>query len=141
MKPDYVNAYANKASSLSDIGKHDEAIECYDKALSLRPEDSDIYFNKGVDLRKMKRYNEALKCFQTCLKLRSGDFECCLYLAECFAFLGKRKEALQNFKRARFFLKETKQQFPNKENSLKRNIIKLETQGIILKKHPLEEYF
>ena len=39
-----------KAQALSTIEKYAEAIECYDKALEINPQNADAYYNKGSSI-------------------------------------------------------------------------------------------
>ncbi len=47
MNPKYANAYNNKGYALSDVGKKEEAIECYNLAIKLNPNYAIAYNNKG----------------------------------------------------------------------------------------------
>ena len=46
---DYV-AWNNKGYALAELGQHEEAIECYDKAIRIDPEYYNAWFNKGNSL-------------------------------------------------------------------------------------------
>ena len=43
----YAHAYNNKGIALSDLGRKEEAIVCYDKAIEINPQYADAYNNKG----------------------------------------------------------------------------------------------
>ena len=45
LKPDYFEAYNNKANALKDQGKLEEAISSYKKAISLKPDYADAHIN------------------------------------------------------------------------------------------------
>ena len=57
-----------KVSSLSTIEKYAEAIECYDKALEINPQNADAYYNKGLSLSTIEKYAEAIECMIKPLK-------------------------------------------------------------------------
>lgn len=42
------NAWFNKANALDEIGKYDEAIKCYDKAIEINSEDVGAWNNEGI---------------------------------------------------------------------------------------------
>ena len=51
----------NKAQALSTIEKYAEAIECYDKALEINPQNADAYYNKAQALSTIEKYAEAIE--------------------------------------------------------------------------------
>ncbi len=55
-------AWHNKANALDSIGKFDEAIRCYDSALTCDPNDAECWFNKGLTLKKIGREEEGAIC-------------------------------------------------------------------------------
>ena len=54
-------------------GRYEEAIESYDKALQIDPDDADVWFDKGETLKKMGKLAEAEKCFEMATKLYDGE--------------------------------------------------------------------
>ncbi len=53
----------NKGGSLAALGRHDEAISCYDAALAIDPRAAQIWNNKGSALSALGRSAEAMRCF------------------------------------------------------------------------------
>jgi tetratricopeptide (TPR) repeat protein len=53
----------NKGGSLAALGRHDEAIRCYDAALAIDPRAAQIWNNKGSALSALGRSEEAMRCF------------------------------------------------------------------------------
>jgi Bardet-Biedl syndrome 4 protein len=49
--------------SLYLLGRHREAVECYEEAQKLSPEDWEIWYNKGLCYSTTKNYEEAEECF------------------------------------------------------------------------------
>jgi len=49
--------------------KYEQAIECYDKALELRPEDAHIWNSKGMDCWGAGKCKEAVECFDRALEI------------------------------------------------------------------------
>ena len=66
-----MEAWNNKGIALDDLGKHEEAIKCYDKALELNPKYEKAWNNKGNTFEKLGRKEEAQECFQEAKKLSS----------------------------------------------------------------------
>ncbi|RPI35513.1 MAG: tetratricopeptide repeat protein, partial [Nitrospiraceae bacterium] len=48
----FPDAYHNRGIAYANVGKYDEAIEDYDRVISLRPKDPNIYFSRGVAYAK-----------------------------------------------------------------------------------------
>jgi tetratricopeptide (TPR) repeat protein len=58
---------------LHNQGKFAEALECYDKALAIDPENSNILSNKGLSLHNQGKFAEALECYDKALAINSQD--------------------------------------------------------------------
>lgn len=61
-----------KADILDDLGKLDESVKQYDRAIELKQDYSSAYNNKAYVLNKLKRYNEALECADMAIRLDSS---------------------------------------------------------------------
>ena len=64
-----------------DLGKLDEALECFNKAISLERYNIDFLLNKGVVLMELGKFEEAVESFNRVL-LRSPDNEDAFFLKE-----------------------------------------------------------
>ena len=64
-----------KGTCLVENGKYEEALECFENALALNPNDPDIINKKGVVLRSMGRYDEAIECFNRSLEILPRDLD------------------------------------------------------------------
>jgi tetratricopeptide (TPR) repeat protein len=54
----------DQANKLDNEGKYEKAVEAYDNALNILPDDADVLFDKGETLVKLGRVPEAMKCFE-----------------------------------------------------------------------------
>ena len=52
-----------KGSSLYNLGKDNEAVECYDKAIKIDPNYAVAWHNKGLVLHDLGKQNDAGRCF------------------------------------------------------------------------------
>ena len=59
----------NKGGSLAALGRHEEAIRCYDAALEIDSELPKVWNNKGSALSAMGRSKQALECFDRALAI------------------------------------------------------------------------
>ena len=65
---------------LSEIGKkqledgqYENALNSFEKAISLNQNDPDLWNMKGTALRSLGRYNEAIECFNKSLEIDPRD--------------------------------------------------------------------
>jgi tetratricopeptide (TPR) repeat protein len=61
--------WSNKGVALFNLGKTQEAIECYDKSLEINPLHIDAWTNKGTSLEKLGKYSEAIECYDKSLEI------------------------------------------------------------------------
>ena len=54
-------------------GKFVEALECYDKALRIDPQNSNVLSNKGLSLHNQGKFVEALECYDKALTIDPQD--------------------------------------------------------------------
>ena len=72
--PDHINGWVNLGAILMQRGETDEAVECFDKAIALDPNDFDARFKKGQVFLLQKKYEEAHSLFKKALEL-SPEFD------------------------------------------------------------------
>lgn len=63
LKESAVN-YFNRARSFAERGEYDKAIESYNKAIELNPNDEMAWYGKGFCLEKIGRKDEAEQCYK-----------------------------------------------------------------------------
>jgi tetratricopeptide (TPR) repeat protein len=83
-----------KASDLIDLGKIDEAWECYDQVLSIDPDNLYALNDKGNLLNNLGRYNEALECFNKALSIDPTYVSALLNKGNSLSCLNKHSEAI-----------------------------------------------
>ena len=71
------------------LKKYEEAIECYEKALEIDPNDGNAWFFKGLALENFEKYDEAIACYERALEIDPKDKD---------AWINK-KEALEKLKK------------------------------------------
>ena len=50
-----------------DDGQYEDALNSFQKAISLNQNDPDLWNMKGIALRSLGRYNDAIECFKKSL--------------------------------------------------------------------------
>ena len=81
-------------------GDYDRALEEYNRALELRPDDPDTLSNRGVTLRHLQRYDEALVAYNRSLELRPDDPGTLNNRGVTLHILQRYDEALVDFNRS-----------------------------------------
>ncbi|HQN30615.1 MAG TPA: tetratricopeptide repeat protein, partial [Methanothrix soehngenii] len=69
INPQYAMAWIGKGNALDDQGKHNEAIQAYDKAIEINPQYAMAWYNKGVTLKSLGRTAEADAAFSKAKEL------------------------------------------------------------------------
>ena len=85
---------------LYELGRYEEAIEEFDKAIELDPNDPDYHYYKGIALYELHKYEEAIEEFDKAIELDPNDpvyhYNKGLALGE----LHKYEEAIKEFDKA-----------------------------------------
>ena len=87
--------YLDAARMLSDAGRPDKALECYNVALMLDPGNVEALVYKGATLTELKHYDEALECFNKILKFAPELEEAVMGKGFALLGLGRVDEALK----------------------------------------------
>jgi tetratricopeptide (TPR) repeat protein len=70
----YDSAWANKGVVLGkNMGRYAEAVECFDKAIQINPDNTIAWNNRGTALVQMDRLEEALKCYDEAIKINPNN--------------------------------------------------------------------
>jgi tetratricopeptide (TPR) repeat protein len=89
-----------KGHALFNLGKFQEAIECFDKTHKTNPGDLVAWNNKGLAYYKLGNYQKALGCFNTVLDIDSRDSYAWTNKGLALAGLGKYQESLGCYEKA-----------------------------------------
>ena len=65
-----VRVWFEKGLSLGKLGRYDEALECFDRALEIDPRKWDVWINKGDCLLWLNRLDEAIQCYDKALEIK-----------------------------------------------------------------------
>jgi len=71
--PAHADSYYNRGNVLQEMGRYDEALESYAKAVALNPRFTKAYNNQGNILQKIWRYSEALASYDRAIALQPDD--------------------------------------------------------------------
>lgn len=81
-------------------GLHQEAVDCFEKALLNDNNNFETYFNLGWSLSALKKYNEAVEAYNKVLKLKPDTKEAFNALGEIYALIKQPKKAEEMFSHA-----------------------------------------
>lgn len=87
--------HLEQANTLSVMGKFDDAITEYQKALRIRASNIQAWHNMGIILEKLGRDQEALDAFNKALEINSRSAESLRHKAEVLRKLGRSEESRQ----------------------------------------------
>lgn len=103
--PSFRNSHLmEKGNSLEKLGKHHEAIACYDKMLEISPRDAAAWSCKGSCLAELGKYGEALACYDRMIEVSMKDSywhsSAWNSKGELLLKIGKRQEATACYEKA-----------------------------------------
>ncbi|CAD8215554.1 unnamed protein product [Paramecium octaurelia] len=89
----------NLGLALQNMNKQQEAIECFDKAIAINPNNDNAWNNKGFALHNLQQYNYAILCYDQALYLQITSSRLRNKADSLFQF-GKKSEAKQFYQAA-----------------------------------------
>ncbi|MGB3459620.1 MAG: P-loop NTPase fold protein [Halobacteriota archaeon] len=99
LKESAVN-YFNIAYSLGEKGDYEKAVENYDKAIELNPNDEKAWYGKGFGLGELERHEEAIACYDKAIEL-NPNYEKAWFNKGCeLGDLEKHEEAIACYDKA-----------------------------------------
>ncbi len=92
--------WINWGHSFHELERYEEALDCYNKAIEIKPDYEYAWLNKIKTLNSLKRYEEALECFNKAIeKFRHGKSS--LWdISFSYATGGRYQEALECYNHA-----------------------------------------
>ena len=99
-KSDNINALNNKGLDLVNLGKHNEAIQCFDKALEIDVNFSNSWLNKGFSLYHVGKHSDAIQCYDKALEIDANDVDAWYNKGNALYASGKYTEAIQCYDKA-----------------------------------------
>lgn len=81
-------AYYNKGNLLKEINKIGAALECYEKATSIKPDYGIAWFNWGNLLCKIHKYHEAIRVFEAAISIMPNEINPLFGIAYAYNRIG-----------------------------------------------------
>ncbi len=90
----------NNGNNAYKLGQYSDAIESYDKSISLDPTFYLAYYGKGLALKKLRKYNEAIEAFRLCNEQNPSYANAYIELGKIYDRLGQDDSAIATYKAA-----------------------------------------
>lgn len=100
LRPDYPNAWFNRAEIQYELGQFDKAIPDYTKALELTPNDFGAFTSRGHAYFQQKQFEEALDDYTSAINLDSDNAEAFVNRGDAHQKLAQWKDAASDFRSA-----------------------------------------
>ena len=92
--------YTSRAFVYNELKKYDEAIEDYNKAIELAPDNAKIYDERGLIYDKLEKYDEAINDFTKAIQIAPNSSKFYRSRGSSYGALGKYDEAIGDFTKA-----------------------------------------
>ena len=86
--------------ALDELGRHEEALDSFNKAIELEPKEWSVRMSYGNTLIKLGRYEEALASFDKVIELKYDNLIAWIEKGKALSSLERYDEALQSFNKA-----------------------------------------
>ena len=100
LKPDYANAYFQRARCLARLSRFEEAAASYEKALALNPRDPVAKYMLGVSYAALGKSDDALAAYDSAIALKPDFVEALVNRGSILLDIGRNNDALADFDRA-----------------------------------------
>ena len=92
--------YYNRGNSYSRQGQYQQAIEDYDKAIELDPNDGRAYYNRGNSYSRQGQYQQAIDDYDKVIELDPNDAEPYSDRGSSYHRLGQNERAIEDYDEA-----------------------------------------
>ena len=99
LSPIMLMLYNNMGATLKDQGKLDEAIQAYNKAISIKPDYAEANYNVGVTLKEQGKLDEAIQAYIKAISIKPDYAEANYNVGVTLKEQGKLEEAIQAYQK------------------------------------------
>jgi tetratricopeptide (TPR) repeat protein len=97
--PNHTDALINLGVILRSLGKHQEAIICYEKVIKINPNYAEAHNNLGTIFNGLKQFNEAITCYEKAIEINPNYADALNNLGVSYTELSKHQEAIHYFEK------------------------------------------
>ena len=98
--PSGIDGLLSKGQSLLNMDKPDEALACFDEALTLNPHHAEALVKRGTALERLRKLPEAIECYDRAIEADSSMTIAYLYKGGLFNRMERFSEALECYEKA-----------------------------------------
>ena len=98
LNPTYANGFNNLGIVLQELGKVEDAIKAYDKAITMRP-NFEAYYNMGNALKDKDKLEEAIIAYNKAVTIRPDFAEAYYNMGNALKDKDKLEEAIKVYKK------------------------------------------
>src|SRR5689334_4599386 len=95
--PFSAESWQRKGFILNNLQRNQEALECFDKAISLNPVDADLIVSRGLTLDSCGRFEEAIACYDRVLEMDGSNEDALFNKALTMERLDRFDESIKIF--------------------------------------------
>ncbi|MDC3205786.1 tetratricopeptide repeat protein, partial [Paracoccaceae bacterium] len=95
--PNSINIYNIIGAANKGLGKLENAVEAYNKALSIKPDYADAYYNMGNALKEQGKLDEAIEAYTKAISLKPDYADAYYNMGIALREQGKLEEAMQAY--------------------------------------------
>lgn len=97
LKPDFNEAYNNRGTVKSFLGRHQDAIADYDAAIRLKPDYVEAYGNRGTTKNLLRRHQDAIADYDIAIRLKPNNAQTYHRRGLTKYLLKKHKDAIADY--------------------------------------------
>jgi tetratricopeptide (TPR) repeat protein len=95
-----INAFYNMGLAYSNKGDNDKAIECYQKAIEIKPDKHEAFNNMGSAYDDKGDKDKAIKCYQKAIDIKPDFHEAFYNMGLAYSNKGDKDKAIECYQKA-----------------------------------------
>jgi hypothetical protein len=99
VRPDFAEAFNNKANALKAMDRWTEALTHYDSAIALKPDYVSAICNQGNVLQRLASFEDAVRCYDRAIGIDANNGDAYANRAVALSNLGRNDEAVEDYRR------------------------------------------
>ena len=100
LSPDHPDSLKKRGDALFGLGRYEDAINCYDRAIHNQPNNPKLWCSLASALMKLTRYREAMACFDRAIHLKPESHIPWYWRSRVLIELKRYPEALRSLEQA-----------------------------------------
>ncbi|MEQ9482093.1 tetratricopeptide repeat protein [Coleofasciculus sp. F4-SAH-05] len=97
---EYFNDWYSRGVNLSDLGRHEEALDSFDKVIEIKPDYHYAWYRRCNALYNLGRYQEVITSFDKFLEIKPDDYSAWNLRGIALSTLGRYEEAIASYDKA-----------------------------------------